>query len=326
MFSALIAFTFALLLSFSRITIRGAPVATTAVVSLVQVCSDVNRKGVCIPMAMSVNSTCTNINTPPLSLIMGADNDCAVFQEPNCHVGTGAVGEYFLGNPDATFISTADEFLSSTNLWLHGDGWIDGADIRLKGETSVKSGCARGVAAEHDRSEGGHSPLRSSNMLDPTWVYQTIHFQVHSSSEARKPKLWLWLDGGFGFGLRLVKPKPGLDKQNFLCEQLMNNLRVSDCFPTKPLLGWIISGMILTTLVWPPKNGSQARAQAQAKPSQALPLGLGMGLTDFKPKPAQAKPKPWFQSQAKPEHHYHRQVLCPASRVTSHYHIIGQSS
>jgi hypothetical protein len=40
------------------------------------------------------------------------------------------------------------------------------------------------------------------------------------------------LDGGLGFGLRLVKPKPGLEalaltKKNLLCGRLMNNPRLT---------------------------------------------------------------------------------------------------
>ncbi|KAJ7309203.1 hypothetical protein DFH08DRAFT_1088336 [Mycena albidolilacea] len=114
--SASIAFTSALLLSFSGISIRGAPVATrtTAAVSPVQACSDLDGKGICVPVA--IGGACTNVDTPTLSLIMGTDNDCFGFQEPNCQVGTGAVGEFFLGNPDATFVNTADEFVSSANV------------------------------------------------------------------------------------------------------------------------------------------------------------------------------------------------------------------
>ncbi|KAJ6586022.1 hypothetical protein B0H19DRAFT_1060193 [Mycena capillaripes] len=117
--SASIAFTFALLLSFSSISIRGAPVATgcggtTSVVSPVQACSDVDGNGLCVPVA--IGGACTNVDTPTLSLVMGADNDCFGFQKPNCQVGTGAVGEFFLGNPDATFVNTADEFVSSANV------------------------------------------------------------------------------------------------------------------------------------------------------------------------------------------------------------------
>ncbi|KAF7339187.1 hypothetical protein MVEN_01996000 [Mycena venus] len=112
--SASIAFTFALLPSFSRICIRGAPVAATAVASPVQACSAVDGKGVCVPVA--VGGACTNVDTPTLSLIMGADNDCIGFQELNCQVGPGAAGEFFLENPDDTFVNTADEFVSSANV------------------------------------------------------------------------------------------------------------------------------------------------------------------------------------------------------------------
>ncbi|KAJ7895884.1 hypothetical protein B0H14DRAFT_3425842 [Mycena olivaceomarginata] len=112
--SALIAFTSALLLSV--ISICGAPVATctTAAVSPVQACSDLDGKGICVPVA--IGGACTNVDTPTLSLIMGADNNCFGFQEPNCQVDTSTVGGLFLGNPDATFVNTVDEFVSSANV------------------------------------------------------------------------------------------------------------------------------------------------------------------------------------------------------------------
>ncbi|KAJ7856138.1 hypothetical protein B0H13DRAFT_1902789 [Mycena leptocephala] len=126
-FSASIAFTLTLLLSFSGVSIRGAPVGSNATLSPVQACPEVEGNGVCVPVVTGA-SLCTNVDTAILSLIMGAENDCFGFQEPDCQVGEGAVGEFFLGNPDATFVNTADEFVSSADVksFIFAVAWVDG--------------------------------------------------------------------------------------------------------------------------------------------------------------------------------------------------------
>ncbi|KAJ7856142.1 hypothetical protein B0H13DRAFT_1902793 [Mycena leptocephala] len=59
---------------------------------------------------------CVPMSTPRSCPSSWVPRTTVLDSKPDCQVGDGAVGEFFLGNPDATFVNTADEFVSSADV------------------------------------------------------------------------------------------------------------------------------------------------------------------------------------------------------------------
>ncbi|KAJ7918503.1 hypothetical protein B0H13DRAFT_1869275 [Mycena leptocephala] len=110
---ASIAFTFTLLLSASRIAIRGAPLSPGVVFRGPFACTGLNGTGTCTPLRLSQHEgtgLCTNVDNVTQSLKLVEENECAGFQQLDCDNGGETVGDFFLENPTDSFVNIADEF------------------------------------------------------------------------------------------------------------------------------------------------------------------------------------------------------------------------